>query len=280
MWLWLLACQIPADAFLSTVPLLQADVDVVDFGAVGLDSSAQQSVTLTNVGGGSDALLVSADDARFVPSVPQASIGPQDTLDVVVTFNPTDGSDAHGTLWIQGSDQSFSVALSARTEPDADDDGFDHALLGGLDCDDQDASVHPDATEVWYDGVDQDCDQADDFDQDADGYDVDLDCDDTEPDAFPGNVEVWYDGVDGDCDGWSDFDQDHDGYDSDAHGGDDCDDTKPSVHPAGVDAPYDGVDGDCDGWSDYDADRDGHDDVRYGGDDCDDSDASRWSGCA
>jgi hypothetical protein len=33
------------------------------------------------------------------------------------------------------------------------------------------ADVHPEIDDVWYDGLDQDCDGGDDFDQDGDGFD-------------------------------------------------------------------------------------------------------------
>jgi len=47
------------------------------------------------------------------------------------------------------------------------------------DCDDGDPGVNPGRDEVWYDGVDQDCDGVDD-DQDGDGVPAGDDCDDTD----------------------------------------------------------------------------------------------------
>ncbi len=148
---------------------------------------------------------------------------------------------------------------------DQDADGF----VEGVDCDDNDANVHPDALEQPYNGVDDDCDEGTpDDDLDADGYIAEQDCDDNDASAYPGGTEVC-DGADNDCDGTIDDnaldtlawyeDYDGDGYGNpDAeilacdlppgHVADDsdCDDTDPQIHP-GAQEPYDGVDNDCDG---------------------------------
>lgn len=39
------------------------------------------------------------------------------------------------------------------------------------DCNDTDATINPDATEIWYDGIDQNCDSANDYDGNFDGID-------------------------------------------------------------------------------------------------------------
>jgi len=138
--------------------------------------------------------------------------------------------------------------------PDLDGDGYagqattrvgterpaDHILLiesQGWDCDDDDHDVHPDATEVCGNGIDEDCDGADEdgmefyADEDGDGY------------GDPDHTEAACSLPDG-------FSRDDD----------DCDDDDPDVNPAGEDVPCDGVDGDCDGLDAADtwyADRDG-----------------------
>ncbi len=87
------------------------------------------------------------------------------------------------------------------TATDADGDLYDT----DADCDDTDPSVHPDARDVWYDGVDADCDGASDHDADGDGYDSDdhggTDCDDRNPGVRPGIFDFPGDGFDRNCDG-------------------------------------------------------------------------------
>jgi phosphatidylglycerophosphate synthase len=169
---------------------------------------------------------------------------------------PSDGSS---TDWFPG---------------DADQDGY---TVEEGDCDDDDRSVHPGAEEVWYDGIDQNCDGLSDDDQDGDGFDVADDCDDTDAEVNPAAEEVC-DGVDNNCDGVTDVgsedavtayvDADADGWGSDdeepitacdgevpagyAIVGGDCDDGEYTTAPDALEL-CDGVDNDCDGEVDEDA---------------------------
>jgi hypothetical protein len=101
--------------------------------------------------------------------------------------------------------------------PDSDGDGFgdenglptttcDGAPPGTVadntDCDDSDASIHPLAQEIPYDGIDQNCDGADADDVDEDGYPGGPDCDDEDPRVNPGAEEIADDGIDQDCSGF------------------------------------------------------------------------------
>ena len=56
------------------------------------------------------------------------------------------------------------------------------------------------ATEVWYDGIDQNCNGDNDYDEDGDGHTSaaygGTDCDESDPTVNPDATETWYDGVD------------------------------------------------------------------------------------
>jgi len=121
------------------------------------------------------------------------------------------------------------------------DEGYDHDLDGFygdpecpgiLDCDDYHDTVYPGATEVAYDGIDQDCSGADLTDVDGDGHDGGPDgddCSDGDPDVNPSAAEDCNDGVDNDCDGEADdFDDECGGVADDDVEGDDDDDVEPS----------------------------------------------------
>ena len=175
------------------------------------------------------------------------------------------------------ADASTDPATFTTFARDADADGYGDASqtvtqcdapagygTDTSDCDDADPTVGPVTTEVWYDGIDQDCDGRDD-DQDDDGYLLVDDCDDEDPTVNPGATEIWYDGIDQDCDADTDEDQDRDGYAL----GDDCDDEDAAINPIATEIWYDGVDDDCDG-NDDDQDGDGW----ALADDCVDTDTS------
>ena len=181
------------------------------------------------------------------------------------------------------------VRFAPLGRDDADGDGYTEAEG---DCDDHDPSASPDGVEVYYDGVDGDCDGLSDFDSDGDGADDaafgGTDCDDSSAETHPGAEDVPYDGWDSDCDGLSDYDADGDGHDDVAWGGDDCDDGDAEVSPDATEVYYDGVDADCSGTSDYDADGDGFVPSSYAGaisgdssvsvGDCDDGEITTFPG--
>ncbi len=164
-----------------------------------------------------------------------------------------------------------------------DDDG-DGVTEAAGDCDDEDPATQPGATDIPYDGTDQDCSGSDETDLDGDGYDAvaagGTDCDDQNPEVSPGAEEI-PDGVDQNCNGTIDEgtilgDDDGDGF-SPIDG--DCDDQDPFVHP-GQPELANGVDDDCDGSVDEDlpsTDDDG-DGLSEDEGDCDDHDPTIYPG--
>ena len=194
-------------------------------------------------------------DARVYPGAPQRCDGINndcnDTGYPAVPANETD-DDADG--YVECSGWVGSVG----------------GVVGGGDCNDADAAVHPGAAERC-DGLDDDCNgatPASEYDHDGDHY-VECtpwvgsgggilgggDCDDAHATVYPGAAEIC-DGLDNDCNGTrplAEYDHDGDRYVECAPwvgsggallGGADCVDTNVAIYP-GAPQLCDGVNDDC-----------------------------------
>lgn len=117
------------------------------------------------------------------------------------------------------------------------------------DCVDTDASIHPGATEIWYDGVNQDCASGSDYDADGDSYtSADYggwDCDDALKTV---TMYYWYpdadgDGVGADFSPSADCEDPGEGWSAD---NDDCDDEDEAISPLLAEVCGDDIDNNCD----------------------------------
>ncbi|GEM_PF-1712807 len=127
--------------------------------------------------------------------------------------------------WYPDTDLDGFGDADAEPTNACDRPGDDWAADGGLDCDDTDPAINPDAEEIPGDGVDQNCD----------GFDAETCFEDNDLDGYGSeNVVV---NPDGDCTapGFSTTD-------------DDCDDDDDTVFPGATDVPDDGIDQNCSGF--------------------------------
>ena len=109
-------------------------------------------------------------DAAVNPGATEVCNGIDDNCDEII--DPSDSADA--TTWYQDQDYD-GYGTDAATQVACDEpDGY---ADNNEDCNDSTAGVHPGAVEVYYDGIDQDCDGNDD-DWDGDGVPYPDDCDD------------------------------------------------------------------------------------------------------
>ncbi len=184
---------------------------------------------------------------------PAAEVGGEDCDDGDPTVNPyadeiCNGVDDDCDGLTDGADDSLTDGADWCADADGDSYGdagslsHDCSQPSGYvadcsDCDDGDAAVNPDATEL-SNGADDDCDGL------TDGQDGDL-ADGTD----------WC--LDADGDGYGDAGSTSyqcsqpAGYAADCS---DCDDGDAAVNPGATELADDGVDNDCNGWTDIDAD--------------------------
>jgi hypothetical protein len=217
--------------------------------------------------------------------------------------------DNDGDGYFSCIDDCDDTDAAVNPSVDADGDGFNMCL----DCDEMDNTINPDAEEVYYDGIDSNCDGMNDFDMDMDGdtsmeHDgscsdaayitmtdcetagevwtaIGLDCDDDDDEirtlANEADPTACYEDADGD--GWGD-DSPSTWNDVGQIAGTDCSDSNELIYPG---AAYNELDVDGDGVTDctYDDDGDGwgaNDPNSFedwmAGTDCDDTDAGLYPG--
>ena len=200
----------------------------------------------------------------------------------MILWTPSPDQEGQHSVAVAASNSSGTDLQNFTIDVNADGDGDGYSVAN--DCDDTDPTVNPGATEVPYNGKDDDCNPGTpDDDLDGDTYGIANDCDDTDPNVNPGATEVC-NGIDDNCaDGIDEGcvtyyeDADNDGYGNPnasqqsisqpagyVENSEDCDDTDPNVNPGATevcngidDNCADGVDEGCDNYYE-DADNDGY----------------------
>jgi hypothetical protein len=181
--------------------------------------------------------------------------------------------DLNGVLRINEPNKElpfFQIDAVTGATGCTDQDGDHFCAELGLDCDDTNPAVYPDAPELC-DGIDNNCNEIIDggcsgcTDSDGDSYAVEgdlcgeVDCNDNNGTVNPAAEEICADGIDNNCDGKTDgqdpacqpacTDEDSDGFCAED---DDCNDADSFINPDAEEICGDNIDNNCNELTDED----------------------------
>ena len=252
---------------LQVLALLAIFVLLTACGSSGTTPEEEADITGTqDIGGDPEKKCEDVDqDGFFAGDGCQAGLI-QDCDDLNAQINPT-APEVCGNDVDENCDGQMEADCPDKCE-DKDQDGHIGLTTDcpkGDDCVDTNDAIHPDATEICGNGVDEDCSGADlecppeCKDLDGDGHPgvtgecpEGSDCNDGDDDVYPGAVEVCGNGEDDDCEGGDAVcpeecvDMDGDGYGVGPDCVDyDCNDGNDSVHPGAQEVCGNSLDDDC-----------------------------------
>lgn len=141
-------------------PQIYSDTTSLSFGDVILGNSAPQNLTITNIGNSdlsiTDSFIYWTNASEFSHANNCSTLAPNNSCLIQVQFNPTSPGSKVAALSLATNDPfyiSYTKNLYGTGVIDNDNDNYPVAV----DCNDNNPTVHPDASETKNDGIDQDC---------------------------------------------------------------------------------------------------------------------------